>query len=80
MIALKAKGTYPDLGSEIDDAKGIEDGAACSATQGRVRKYGHTGEMLDRSVDGGDRDDAVDGFLLSAWDHIPGHSNAVLRF
>ena len=37
-------------------------------------------ERSDRRVDGGDWDDAVRGFLLHAWDHIPCHSGSVLGF
>lgn len=80
MVALEAKRAYPDLGSEIDDAKRIQDGAAGAATERGVRKHRHIREVLDRSVDGGNRNNAVCSFLLSAWDHIPWHSNAILRF
>lgn len=59
MIALEAKRAYPDLGGEIDDAEGIEDCATCATSERRVRKNGHVWEVFDRSVDGGDRDDAV---------------------
>lgn len=36
--------------------------------------------MFDRSVDGGDGNDDVCGFLFRAGDYVPWHSNAVLGF
>lgn len=78
VVAVVAEGADPDLGDKIDDGEGVEDRAACAASERRVREERGVGEGLDGSVDGGDWDHAIGGFLLCAWQHIPGHSNQVL--
>ena len=78
MVPLEAEGADPDLGGEIDDAEGVEDGAARAAAERGVGEEGRGGEVPERSVDGGDGDDGVGGFLLGAGDHVPGHADAVL--
>jgi len=80
VVALEAEGADPDLGGEVDDAEGVEDGAARAAPERGVVEDRHRGEVLYRSVDGGDGDDGVLGVLLRAGDHVPRHSNAVLGF
>jgi len=59
VVALEAEGADPDLGGEVDDAEGIENGAARAASERRVIEDWHGGELLYGSVDNGDRNDAV---------------------
>lgn len=81
VVALEAERADPDLGGEIDDGEGVEDGSAGAAAERGVGEEGRGragGEGFERGVDGGDGDDAVVGFLLGAWDYIPWHSDAIL--
>ena len=48
-----------DLGSEVGDGEGVEDGATCAAAERGVREEGDVRERSDQRVDGGDWDDAV---------------------
>ena len=80
VVALGAKRAALDLGGKVNDGKGVEDGATCAAAERGVREEGDVRERSDRRVDGGDWDDAVGGFLLRAWDHVPWHSDSVLGF
>ena len=80
VVALEAERADPDLGGEVDDGEGVEDRATCAAAERGVREEGDVRERSDRRVDGGDWDDAVGGFLLRAWDHVPWHSDSVLGF
>lgn len=80
VIALEAERADPDLGNEVDDGEGVEDGAASTASERGVREECEVWEGFDRSVDGGDRDYAVDCFLLCSRDHVPCHSDSVLGF
>ena len=43
VIALEAEGADLDLGGQVDDAKGVEDGATHAATEWEVREDGHGG-------------------------------------
>lgn len=79
MVALKAERADPDLGDEIDDGERVENGAAGAAAERAVRDDGDVGEGLDRSVDRRHRDDAARRLLLRAGQHVPRHSDAVLR-
>lgn len=80
MVALEAKGTDPDLGGIIDGREWIKHGAASTATERRVRENGHTGEGLDRGVDGRDRDHTVAGLLFGSRKHVPRHPHSILCF
>lgn len=80
MVALEAEGAYPDLGGEVDDGEGVEDGAAGAAAERGVGEDGDVGEGLDRSVDRRHRDDAARRLLLCPRQHVPRHSYAVLHF
>ena len=79
-VALEAERADPDLGGEVDDGEGVEDGATCAAAKRGVREEGDVRERSDRRVDGRDWDDAIQGFLLHAWDHVPWHLDSVLGF
>ena len=79
-VALEAERVDPDLGGEVDDGEGVEDGATCAAAERGVREEGDVQERSDRRVDGRDWDDAIQGFLLHAWDHVPWHLDSVLGF
>ena len=74
----KQKRADPDLGGEVDDGEGVEDGATYAVAE--RREEGDVRKRSDRRVDGGDWDDAIRGFLLRAWDHIPWHSDSVVGF
>lgn len=79
VIAGEAEGADPDLGSEVDDREGVEDGAAVAASEGSVGEgWGGGREGLERGVEGGDGDDGVGGVVFRARDDVPGHPNAVL--
>ena len=58
-VALEAERVDPDLGGEVDDGEGVEDGATCAAAERGVREEGDVQERSDRRVDGRDWDDAV---------------------
>lgn len=78
VVALEAEGTDPDLGGEVDDGEGVEDGSAGAAAERGVGEDRHGREGLQGSVDGRDGDDAVGRLLLRAWYYVPGHSDPVL--
>lgn len=60
MIAMQTKRADPDLGGIINNRKGVEHGSAVAATERRVgEERRRRREGLERSVDGGDGDDAL---------------------
>nr|POE46402.1 hypothetical protein CFP56_56725 [Quercus suber] len=59
VVALKAKWADPDLGDEVDNGEGVENGATYAATEREVREEGDVQKRYDWRVDGRDWDDVV---------------------
>lgn len=78
VVALEAEGADPNLGNVINNAEGVEDGAAHAAAKGRVGQDWGAWDRLERGIDGSSRDDTAQGLLLCAWEDVPSHSHPIL--
>lgn len=77
VVALEAKRTDPDLGSEVDAAEGVEKGDAGLTTKRSVREGGDVRMRSDRGNISGDWDDALASLHLGLRPDVPGHTNSV---
>lgn len=80
MVALIAKGTDPDLGSEVDARERVEHGRAGFASERGIREPWDIRVRTDQGDGGSKWDHAFASFDLGARPYVPCHSDSIDSF
>eukprot|EP00050_Salpingoeca_kvevrii_P010417 m.8300 g.8300 ORF g.8300 m.8300 type:complete len:330 (+) comp2844_c0_seq1:1736-2725(+) len=76
-VPLLAKDADPELGADVDGAKGVENGSALVALDGLVADGRQVGALLERRKERRDRHNQAGGLDAGGGDDIPAEADAV---